>query len=299
MILFLLLSMAFAKVEMAITVDDLPNHGKLPQGVTRLDVAEKMLKVFKKHKVPEVYGFINAEKVSSEPETRKVLEAWVNAGYPLGNHTWSHMNFAKNTAEDFEREVLQNEPLLKEISIAYDWKVFRYPYLIEGDTLEKRNEVRRFLTENQYKIAQTTFDFDDWAWNSGYARCKDKNDRKQLKWMRKKYFQWVKWEFVRTQRITDGLFERPIKHILLLHIGAFTTDYLDELLTFYKKQGVKFISLSEAMQDPVYSHDPKQVGTHGIDFPYQVLNERGLKADQFDPRPPLKFPAKELETICE
>lgn len=299
MILLLLLSMAFAKVEMAITVDDLPNHGKLPQGVTRLEVAEKMLRIFKKHNVPEVYGFINAEKIAREPETRKVLEAWVKAGYPLGNHTWSHMNLAKNEPQDFGREVLQNEPILKEISGAYDWKVFCYPYLIEGDTLEKRDEVRRFLAENQYKIAQVTFDFDDWAWNDGYARCKDKNDKKRLKWMRKKYLQWAKWEFVRTQRITDGLYQRPIKHILLLHIGAFTTDSLDKLLTFYKKQGVKFIPVREAMQDSIYSHDPKHVGAHGLDFPYQVLSERGLKADQFDPRPPLKFPRKKLETICQ
>lgn len=299
MIFFLLLSFAVAQVEMAITVDDLPSHGKLAGGTTRLEIAEKMLKIFKKHQVPEVYGFINAERVFRDPELKPVLEAWVRAGYPLGNHVYSHPDLTKVSIEDFQTEILQNEPMLKAVSGAYNWKMFRYPYLHEGDTLEKRNAIRNFLFAHKYQIAQVTIDFEDWAWNDPYSRCKEKKDRKAQKWLRESFFEGVRWSLTNAEKIAEGLYQRPIKHILLLHVGGFTTDHLDELLSYYEKQGVRFIPLSDALKDPIYAHDPKQVDRRAAEFTYQVLKERGLKADQFDPRPRWMFPGKELQSICQ
>ena len=44
--------------EVAITVDDLPSHGPLPPGTTRVDVTREMLAAFKAANVPvEVPGF--------------------------------------------------------------------------------------------------------------------------------------------------------------------------------------------------------------------------------------------------
>ncbi len=299
MIFFLLLSFAVAQVEMAITVDDLPSHGDLPHGVTRLSVTEKMLKVFKKHQVPEVYGFVNAERVFRKPELKQVLEAWIEAGYPIGNHVYSHPDLTKNSVEDFQAEILQNEPILRELSGSQNWKVFRYPYLHEGDTIEKRNAVRKFLFDHGYQIAQVTIDFEDWAWNDPYARCKDKNNRKALKRLDESFFEGVRWSLIHAEKIADGLFQRPIKHILLLHVGGFTTDHLDKLLNFYKQQGVRFIPLNEALKDPIYAHDPKQADRRAAEFTYQILKERGLKPEQFDPRPRWSFPGKELQNICQ
>src|SRR3954464_13900594 len=76
-------------LQMAITMDDLPVHGPLPPGETRLDVARRILKALKAERVPEVYGFANAHWLESDPETEAVLRAWRAAGYPLGNHGWS------------------------------------------------------------------------------------------------------------------------------------------------------------------------------------------------------------------
>jgi hypothetical protein len=42
----------------------------------------------------------------------------------------------------------------------------------------------------------------------------------------------------------------------LLHIGAFDAWILDDLLTAYEKNGVKFVSLHEALQDEVYNINP-------------------------------------------
>ena len=37
-------------------------------------------------------------------------------------------------------------------------------------------------------------------------------------------------------------------------MGGFSAEMLDELLTLYENNGVNFISLEEALTDPVYDH---------------------------------------------
>ena len=69
----------------------------------------------------------------------------------------------------------------------HDWRWFRYPYLHEGDTLEKRRAVRAFLSTNGYRIAQTTLDFEDYLWNSAYARCWMRKDETSIQWLRESY----------------------------------------------------------------------------------------------------------------
>ncbi len=40
-----------------------------------------------------------------------------------------------------------------------DWHWFRYPFVHQGDTIEKRRAVRTYLREHGYKIAEVTLDF--------------------------------------------------------------------------------------------------------------------------------------------
>ena len=53
------------------------------------------------------------------------------------------------------------------------------------------------------------------------------------------------------------LFNRDIKNVLLIHMNSFTAEMLDALLTSYKKQNVRFISLTDALTDDVYQRDLK------------------------------------------
>jgi peptidoglycan/xylan/chitin deacetylase (PgdA/CDA1 family) len=91
--------------EIAITMDDLPVHGTLPAGQTRASVAQQILAAFKAAGVPEVYGFVNGYQLDREPGSEAALSAWTAAGYPLGNHTWSHRNLNQLGAREFDTEV--------------------------------------------------------------------------------------------------------------------------------------------------------------------------------------------------
>ncbi len=144
-------------IEIAITVDDLPAHGELPPNTTRLEIEKIMLDTFKKHPIKNVYGFINGEKIKKDNEV--LLQEWVRDGNFLGNHTFSHLDLAKVSADQFIRDIKNNENDLRKLMNKKNYKYFRYPYLSEGNTQEKRNQVRAFLFENHYQIAPVTVDF--------------------------------------------------------------------------------------------------------------------------------------------
>ena len=58
-----------------------------------------------------------------------------------------------------------------------DWKVFRYPFLEEGDNGDDARTVRAHLDDEGYRVAEVTIDFYDWAFNDPYVRClESKND---------------------------------------------------------------------------------------------------------------------------
>jgi peptidoglycan/xylan/chitin deacetylase (PgdA/CDA1 family) len=178
-------------IDVAVTVDDLPRHGPDVPGTTRLSLHEAMLAAFAKHHVPGVYGFVNAQKLEAHPEDRAALEAWVRAGHPLGNHTYSHPDI--NTGmplEAYLADVDKNEDALRAVSGAAperSWKVFRYPFLREGRDLPTRQALRDALLARHYRLAEVTIDFFDWAYNPAYARCLAKKDQKAIDALKEDY----------------------------------------------------------------------------------------------------------------
>lgn len=263
-------------IKVAITVDDLPVHGSMPADENRYSVAEKMLKAFEKHKLSGVYGFINAKKVDQDPETLKILKLWQKHGQALANHTYSHGRIEKMAVDDYTQDIIKNEDLLKKLTQEQEFKYFRYPFLREGETKEKRSAVRNFLQKHNYQIAQVTIDFDDWYYNEPYAECRDLKAEVCIKFLKDSYLTRAYEKLRFAVRQSKDLFGRDIRHILLLHIGAFSAEMMDELLDFYKKKGVEFISLKEAVKDPVYKVDPEYVAPKSKNFLDQIEISKGL-----------------------
>jgi peptidoglycan-N-acetylglucosamine deacetylase len=279
--------------EVAITFDDLPAHGPLPVGTTRSDVARSILATLKDAKIPEIYGFINAGKLEKNPEDIEFLKLWREAGQPLGNHTYTHMNFNEYTVAAFEENIEKNESILKTLMEGKDWHWFRYPYLWEGDTLEKRRAVRGYLKEHGYRIAQVTMDFEDYAWNGPYARCMEKKDEKAIAWLKQSYLETASEYFALDHKLTQQVFGREIKHVLLMHVGAFDAVMLPQLLRQMKNEGYKFVTIAEAEADPAYLADPDTALKNGGTLLDQLFEARHLTYPQHKDKP-----MKELNEIC-
>jgi peptidoglycan/xylan/chitin deacetylase (PgdA/CDA1 family) len=278
--------------QVAFTFDDLPSHGDLPPGQTRLEVAESILRTLHDQHMPAVYGFVNAIKVEKSPDDIAVLKAWRAAGEPLGNHAYSHPSLNEITAEQFEADIAKNEPILSKLMVGEDWHWFRYPFLWEGDTLEKRHVVRAYLKQNGYQIAQVSMDFEDYLWNAPYARCVAKQDEKSIEALRASYLATADQYITVFRDLTHTLYGRDIPYVLLMHVGAFDANMLPDLVELFRRRGFSFTTLPDAMKDPAYREDPDMALKYGGAFQEQVAAARHIKF------PPNTKPYKELEATC-
>ncbi len=238
--------------DIAITVDDLPAHGAIPPGVSRIDVARDYLAALKGHNVPAVYGFVNAIHLKQEPGTDAVLDMWRAAGYPLGNHTYSHMNVNSGTVEAFEADLEAGEPAIRDRMGKEDWRVLRFPYLSAGDEAHHAG-IMAYLKAHKYRIADVSMSFNDWAYTDTYARCMAKGDSEAIESMKIQYMQGVKASIARSLTASQKVYGRQISHVLLIHEGAFTALMLPEVLTAFEEEGAHFVTLDQGQSDPAYN----------------------------------------------
>lgn len=292
MSVFALSAISFAQ-KLAITFDDLPLNGSLPPGVTRAQTTKDVLAILKKRHVPPVYGFINAHKLEGDPDGAEALKLWA-AKEPVGNHTYAHMDLEQNTAEAFEREIAEDEPALELLDATNNWHWFRYPYLHEGDTVEKRRAVRSYLKTHEYRIAQVTLDWEDYLWNTAYARCAAKNDRTSIAWLQSSYLSTAS-EFLDLGREQSKLiFGRDINYVLLMHLGAFSSTILPDALDLLHKKSFQLVTLQEAESDPAYDTDP-DIGLHDAG----TLLDQMMQVKQIKYPPHSEKPYKQIEAVCQ
>jgi peptidoglycan/xylan/chitin deacetylase (PgdA/CDA1 family) len=278
--------------QMAITFDDLPAHGEKPAGITRLDIAQSILATIKQERMPPSYGFINGKRGEEDASSPAVLNAWRAAGQPLGNHTWSHVDFDKATPEQFEADAAKVEPRLKQLMGDEDWHWFRYPFLHEGDTVPKRRAARAWLAANGYKIAEVSMDFGDYLWNAPYARCMDKHDDTSIRRLHDSYLSVADQYYGVFRQLSQMVYGRDVKYVLLMHVGAFDAKMLPELLALYRSKGVTFISLPSAISDPAYRDDPDIGEPTGGAFLELMMKKKKLAF------PENSKPYKELDDTC-
>jgi peptidoglycan/xylan/chitin deacetylase (PgdA/CDA1 family) len=278
--------------KIALTFDDLPAHGSLPPGLTRSQIASKILAALKDAQVPATYGFVNGVRLEQQPGDVTVLEAWRAAGHPLGNHSWSHMDLRKQPVENFEADVSRNEPLLDKWMSKQDWHWFRYPFLAEGETQEKRASIRAFLLQRGYKVAGVTMSFGDYLWNEPYARCRAKGDDQAVALLESSFLAAAD-ESIRYYRgLSSTLYGRDIPYVLLLHVGAFDAKMMPRLLQLYESRGFKFVTLDDAERDEFYQRDTDLHLQTGPDTLEEAMAERHLAL------PPHATFAPQLEALC-
>lgn len=279
-----------AALDLAVTFDDLPAHSTLPPGETRLEVAQRIIAALKVADVRGVYGFVNGAQLQNEPASAAVLRAWRAAGFPLGNHTWTHLNLDTEPLGTWEADVVAGESLLAAEMGAGDWRWLRFPYLAEGGALRKRQESRAFLAGRGYRIAQVTMSFGDYAYNEPYARCLARGDDASVARLESAYLQGARDEVTRVRGMSRALFGRDIPYVLLMHIGAFDARMMPRLLDLYRRGGFRFVSLPQAQSDPFYRPDI-DLGDAAPDTLEAAMAGRGL-------HPPPAGDLSWLDAVC-
>ena len=236
--------------QVAFTFDDLPAHGVLPAGMTRVQIAQQVVDALKAGDIPPTYGMVNGALIQGEPAAAPVLTLWRSSGNLLGNHTWSHPGLSKLSVAAYEAEIVKNEPVIAAAAGKSDWHWFRYPFIDEGKDEAQRAEIRQFLAGRGYHIAAVTTGLNDWDYPPAYARCLAKNDTASITKLEAMYLTRAEQGFDYSRAMSASLYGRDIPYILLQHIGSFQAHILPKLIAMYKAKGASFISLEQAAKDP-------------------------------------------------
>ncbi len=244
------------KVRIAITFDDLPGSAELPRGYDSARLINEMIEALKAHGVKNATGFVIGGRLAVDPSGKEALAAWADAGYEFGNHSFSHRPFSDIGAGYFA-DLARWEPTMRalERDSGQRLRFFRYPFLQEGRDASERGQLSNGLAQLGYTLARVSLDFRDWEWADAYNRCLDHQDAAGASALSLSYLGYARANLSWTLATTDALLKRPLTHVLLLHANVATARNLDALLTMYEQQGAEFVTLGEALADPVYTMD--------------------------------------------
>ena|SRR5579864_637678 len=280
----------------AVTVDDLP--GAVPgtgQSQGNLKDFQKINRaipqILKAHHAPAI-GFVNEWKlqVADERDARvALLQAWLDAGLLLGNHTYSHPSINAIPLAQYEDEMIRGEVVTRALmkAASQEEKYFRHPFLMTGPTEAAKAAFEAFLKERGYRVAPVTVDNDDWVFNDVLGAAREKGNEELADRTNKAYLEYMNGAFEYYEGISRSLFHREIAQVLLIHDNALEAECLDGLLTNLEQRGYRFISLDEALADPAYTTRDLFIGPQGFSWLIRWKLAFGQKADwQSEPDPP-------------
>jgi peptidoglycan-N-acetylglucosamine deacetylase len=254
--------------QVAITIDDLPAGmaDRLPAADITAMTA-KLLGTLRDQKIP-VVGFVNEKKLYKPGEVDeriKALQMWVDYGFELGNHTFSHSSLNQVGLKAWEEDVIQGETVTKMLLASHKMKLryFRHPYLDTGRDLQTRREAEAFLVDRGYRIAPITLDGWDWMFAGLYEDAKKRNDTPLQQQIVNEYLAHHDAEFAYAEQLSQKIVGYEPKQILLLHASNLEADHIGELLDVLRKRGYRFITLGDALSDSAYSFPDTYVGEEG------------------------------------
>ena len=275
---------------LALTFDDIPAHGDLPPGVTRAAVMRDIVAAIAAARAP-AHGFLNASFGAGDPSAAEAVAIWKRAGLPVGNHGRDHRNLDTLSSDGFREQLAGDEAAVAAASTGTPARWFRFPFLSEGDTPQRRDAARAALAERGYRIAAVTASFADFNYNTPYARCMARRDTAGVAMLERHWLAAVEADAAAQRTRAQALAGRELPLVLLMHVGAFDARMLPRTLALYRRLGFRFVSLAEAQADPFYAaaNDPRLPG------PSPSLDR--LSAEAGSPPAPTA-PSLDLARLC-
>ena len=236
-------------------------------------------------------AFVNEGKVCEPTRTTvlpSVLNAWLDAGLDLGNHTAHHVNIHRITVEDYLADVDAGAPATRAALEARGRTLrwFRHPYLFTGETPEKHDAIAVGLAERNYVVAPVTLDNNDWMFAAVYRQAEQVQDRDLMDRIGEAYVAHMTTvlDFFEpySAELTGG---REPAQILLLHASTLNRDWFPRIAALLQARGYRFVTLDQALTDPIYNHPDAYVRANGISWLHRWTLTEG-RPIRWEPEPP-------------
>jgi peptidoglycan/xylan/chitin deacetylase (PgdA/CDA1 family) len=274
--------------QISITMDDFFWQNAVHQTATQRNQA--ILGALKTHSIKAAM-FVIGRNVESD-EGKQLLSEWNKAGHLIGNHTYSHqsLNSPSMALQTYQEDTLRAEAILK--SFSKFEKLFRFPMLKEGETVEKRDGFRTFLKQHGYRVGHVTIDSADWAISPRLQERLKTNPAADLKPYRDFYLEhmWDRAQYY--DSLAKSVLGRPVKHALLVHFNLLNGLFMGDLIEMFKSKGWKWIDADDAFEDPVYAAKPNVLPA-GESIIWALAKADGTIAKS------LKYPAEDGNDVVE
>lgn len=267
---------------LAITMDD-PNMYQTPL-LSPKQRNQAILGYLDAHKI-KAGLFVCGERIDN-PEGIKLLAEWNDSGHILGNHTYSHPYYHSDQIDSdaYIKDIKKCNDILGKYT-QYSRR-FRYPFLKAGNTVEKRDSVRKYLKDNDHTHGYVTIDTSDWYIDDRMKEMLKSNPGIDTNPYRKFYIEHMLERAEYYDVLSQQTLGRSMHHTLLMHHNLLNALYLGDLLNAFKDNGWSLIDASRAFDDPVFNREPDIIPA-GESITWAIAKESG----RFDDI--LRYPAED------
>ena len=253
-------------MKISLTIDDAPTISRVAEGVdedpARMDTIRNALN---EANIKDCVAFVIGSQIRGR---EKYLENWLQDGFELGNHTYSHCAASKVPCEKFIKDMEKCDQMVKRIG-AYSSgkkKWFRFPFLDRGKNPSERLELSRRINDLGYQVAHASTDLFDHLYENQISDTQKKQDSLLANLIRNRY-QEVAIKSIQASDKKITKIDKNIMQIAFCHFGEISSLQLPSILERLNRDGVQWASLSRANEDSFYQD---------FDFNYELT---GLVTD--------------------
>lgn len=267
---------------MAFTLDDLPvfPHMPLPDGYTSQSVATAIIEALARNEMSGVFALANSWPLDVEPGTAQILDDWVGAGHHIGNHTHTHPLLNETSADDFIHDISVADALLAPWIDKAPFRSFRHPLELWGNTQDKLTRVNAHLEQLGYRETGVTSWFYEWEFDRAWRQLLLTGQRDEAEELKAAFVDYAAAQVAHDAKTCRAVFGDDVIGIGLLHPVAFAAEVADALFARLLADGVRFVPLSEALDDPAYARSGTIVTDAFQVYQVKIAAADGIAVDE-------------------
>lgn len=219
--------------------------------------------------------FVTCGFGADKPEGYALARAWGQAGHALGNHTMTHpdLNDAKLSVAQYRQEVQDCDRITSTLPGYQKW--FRYTYLREGNTPEKRDGMRAFLKQSGYRNGYVSLDTSDWRLDEKLTEVLRADPKADIAPIRQAYLSHLRQRATAYRDLSRKLEGRDIPQVMLMHHNLINALWLKDAIALFVDMGWTIIPPAQAYADPVYQLQPDRPAP-GQSLLLSIARTRGM-----------------------
>lgn len=221
-------------------------------------------------------------RMDTDPNRNELIRQWGIDGHQIGNHTATHPDFDETSLADYERELVACDKAIR--GMRGFTRRFRFPYLKEGNTIEKRDGFRAFLDSNFYQTGPVSVDTSDWYYSERLSDGLKKDRNADTHPYRDAYLRHLYERVQYYDGLSRTVLGRSVAHVLLLHHNLINALFLRDVIQMLKEKGWTLIDSEAAFKDPVYAMRP-DILPAGESILWALAKQKGV--------PGLRYPAED------